>query len=75
MDGVSSSKLIARLEGRILVTLIGWFALMDGIRRVAVPQFIAMFDAWYIAQPGFLVGSALIVLALGVFLSFKGYFA
>jgi hypothetical protein len=60
-------------DWRVLVTLIGWFAVIDGILRVAAPQFIAMFDAWYIAQPGFLVGSALIVLALGIFLSFKGY--
>ena len=62
-------------DWRLLVTLIGWFAVIDGILRVAVPQFIASFDAWYIAQPGFLVSSALIVLALGVLLSFKGYFA
>jgi hypothetical protein len=60
-------------DWRLLVTLIGWFAVIDGILRVAVPQFIARFDAWYIAQPGFLVGSALIVLALGLFLSVKGY--
>ena len=62
-------------DWRLLVTLIGRFAVIDGILRVAVPQFIAAFDAWYIDQPGFLVGSALIVLALGAFLSFKGYFA
>jgi hypothetical protein len=62
-------------DWRFLVTLIGWFAVGDGILRVAVPQFIARFDAWYIAQPGFLIGSGFIVLALGAFLSFKGYFA
>jgi hypothetical protein len=62
-------------DWRFLVTLIGWFAVGDGILRVAVPQFIARFDAWYIAQPGFLIGSGFIVLALGVFLSFRGYFA
>ena len=61
-------------DWRTLVTLIGWFAVGDGTLRVAVPQFIARFDAWYIAQPGFLIGSGFIVLALGVFLSFKGYF-
>ena len=61
-------------DWRTLVTLIGWFAVGDGTLRVAAPQFIARFDAWYIAQPGFLIGSGFIVLALGAFLSFKGYF-
>ena len=61
-------------DWRLLVTLIGWFAVGDGLLRVTAPQFIAGFDAWYIAQPGFLIGSGFIVLALGVFLSFKGYF-
>jgi len=61
-------------DWRTLVTLIGWFAVGDGTLRVAVPHFIARLDAWYIAQPGFLIGSVFIVLALGVFLSFKGYF-
>jgi hypothetical protein len=61
-------------DWRTLVTLIGWFAVGDGTLRVTAPQFIARFDAWYIAQPGFLIGSGFIVLALGAFLSFKGYF-
>jgi hypothetical protein len=60
-------------DWRLLVTLIGWFAVIDGTLRVAVPQFIARFDAWYLGQPGFLVGSAVVVLALGAFLCFKGY--
>jgi hypothetical protein len=60
-------------DWRLLVTLIGWFAVIDGTLRVAVPQFIATFDAWYLGQPGFLVGSAFVVLALGAFLCFKGY--
>jgi hypothetical protein len=60
-------------DWRTLLTLIGWFAVIDGILRVVVPEFIQRFDAWYIAQPGFLTGSGLIVLALGVFVSFKGY--
>ena len=32
-------------DWRTLVTLIGWFAVGDGTLRVAVPQFIARFDA------------------------------
>jgi hypothetical protein len=60
-------------DWRTLLTLIGWFAVADGILRVVVPEFIARFDAWYIAQPGFLTGSGLIVLALGAFLTFKSY--
>jgi hypothetical protein len=60
-------------DWRTLLTLIGWFAVIDGILRVVVPEFIQRFDAWYIAQPGFLTVSGLIVLALGAFTSFKGY--
>jgi hypothetical protein len=60
-------------DWRTLLTLIGWFAVADGILRVVVPEFIQRFDSWYIAQPGFLTGSGLIVLALGAFVSFKGY--
>jgi hypothetical protein len=59
-------------DWRTLLTLIGWFAVIDGILRVVVPEFIQRFDSWYIAQPGFLIGSGLIVLALGLFLSLKG---
>ena len=61
-------------DWRTLLTLIGWFAVIDGTLRVVVPQFIQRFDSWYIAQPGFLIGSGLIVLALGLFLSLKGLF-
>jgi hypothetical protein len=61
-------------DWRTLLTLIGWFAVIDGILRVVVPEFIQRFDTWYIAQPGFLIGSGFIVLALGLFLSFKGLF-
>jgi hypothetical protein len=61
-------------DWRTLLTLIGWFAVIDGILRVVVPEFIQRFDSWYIAQPGFLIGSGLIVLALGLFLSLKGLF-
>ena len=61
-------------DWRTLLTLIGWFAVIDGTLRVVFPQFIQRFDTWYIAQPGFLIGSGLIVLALGLFLSLKGLF-
>jgi hypothetical protein len=61
-------------DWRTLLTLIGWFAVIDGTLRVVVPEFIQRFDTWYIAQPGFLLGSGLIVLALGLFLSLKGLF-
>ncbi len=61
-------------DWRTLLTLIGWFVVIDGTLRVVVPEFIQRFDTWYIAQPGFLLGSGLIVLALGLFLSLKGLF-
>jgi hypothetical protein len=38
-------------DWRLLVTLIGWFAVIDGTLRVVVPQFIAAFDACISASP------------------------
>jgi hypothetical protein len=39
------------IDWRTLLTLVGWFAVIEGILRVVVPEFIQRCDAWYIASP------------------------
>jgi hypothetical protein len=59
-------------DWRVVITILGWLSLLGGIARIVWPQLAAQVGTAMIQGAGFLAAGVL-VLALGAFLSFKGY--
>jgi uncharacterized membrane protein len=57
----------------VIVTVVGWLCLIAGLARILFPAQIAQIAATVILVPGLLPEAAVILLALGGFLSFKAY--
>jgi hypothetical protein len=62
-------------DWRSLITLLGWIMTMVGVYRIIAPQFVNFVGTAVIAHSGFLYGAGIVLLALGGFLTFKGYAA
>ena len=57
----------------VVVTVLGWLFLLGGLVRMLFPFQLAAMAAGIAQNTGFIVGEAVILLALGAFLSVKGY--
>ena len=58
---------------RILVTVIGWLAIVGGLVRMWIPQYAApIAETFAVSGAGLAVGG-IVVLGLGAFLSYKAY--
>lgn len=57
----------------VIVTIIGWICILGGLLRALFPVLVAQIAVRVIRVPGILPVAAVIMLALGVFLSFKAY--
>jgi len=62
-------------DWRSLVTLAGWIATIGGIWRIFAPKFVPFVGNAVIANPHFFLGTGIVLLVLGGFLTFKGYVA
>jgi uncharacterized membrane protein len=60
---------------RLIITVFGWLAIIGGILRMTVPQFAQALGAAVYDRAGVVAAVGLVTLALGGFLSFKGYSA
>jgi hypothetical protein len=61
------------LNWPVIITLLGWLALVRGAIRVLFPQRAEALAIKMLAGNNVLIGSVIFVLALGVILSFFGY--
>jgi len=57
----------------VLVTALGWFALLAGLARIMFPTQLAAIAVGAVQSTGLLPAVAIVYLAVGAFLSFKGY--
>jgi hypothetical protein len=57
----------------LLVTVLGWLALLGGLSRVLFPTRLADIAVPAVQTPAVLATVAIVLLAAGVFLSFKAY--
>lgn len=57
----------------VLVTVLGWVAIVSGLARMLFPTQLAAIAAAVAQRPGGIIAGAIILLVLGAFLSFKGY--
>jgi uncharacterized membrane protein len=60
-------------DWRLIVTLLGWLAVIGGIFRIVFPQEVTRIGARMIARDDTLVVGGVVMLALGIVLSFYGY--
>jgi hypothetical protein len=57
----------------VLVTVVGWLALLGGFSRILFPTRLAPIAVGAVQRTGVLPAVAIVFLAVGTFLSFKGY--
>jgi uncharacterized membrane protein len=57
----------------LIITVLGWLAIVGGTVRMLAPQVVEQVGAAMVAQAWFVMGLAILLLAIGGFLSFKGY--
>jgi cytochrome bd-type quinol oxidase subunit 2 len=57
----------------VLVTILGWLAIVGGLARMLFPLRLAAMAAAFAQSTGLMIAGAVVLLALGAFLSFKAY--
>jgi hypothetical protein len=57
----------------VLVTVLGWFAILSGLVRMFFPTQGAAIAAGLAQRTGLIIAAAVVFLVLGAFLTFKGY--
>ncbi len=62
-------------DWRSLITAIGWLVTGIGTFRIIAPQFPAFVGGSIVMNGGFFIGAGIVLLALGGFITFKGYAA
>jgi len=62
-------------DWRSTVTMIGWVLTCVGAFRIIAPQFANFIASAIIANAGFFTGLGIVLIALGGFITFKGYVA
>lgn len=62
-------------DWRVIITIFGWLALIKGIWLIILPNTIIKITQAYQRNAALLVFHSFLLLALGIFLSIKGYSA
>jgi hypothetical protein len=57
----------------ILVTTLGWLLLIGGLIRMLFPIWLAGLAADLVNNAGFIVGEAVVLVAIGAYLSYRAY--
>jgi len=57
----------------VLVTILGWLALVGGLIRILLPTRLAEIAAGFGQNTGLITAAAIVLLVIGGFLSFKAY--
>ena len=62
-------------DWRSFITALGWLFTSAGMFRILAPQFVTFVGKAIVAHGGFFIGAGIVLLALGGFITFKGYVA
>jgi hypothetical protein len=60
-------------DWRSVITLLGWIFITAGVWRIIAPQFVPFVGGAILSNYGFFTGAGVVLLALGGFITFKGY--
>jgi hypothetical protein len=58
---------------RTIITVFGWMSVLAGAARITIPDVLAKFASSIVFAEGAVMAGAIVSLALGAFLTFKGY--
>ena len=61
-------------DWRVIITVLGWLSVIGGVLRIVLPQSVASLGAAIFARNGVPLVAAIVMLVLGGWLSFMGYF-
>jgi uncharacterized membrane protein len=62
------------LSWAVIITIIGWLAVLRGVLRLLIPQQMGDFLTRVLSRgPGVLTGVGVVALVVGAFLAWKGY--
>ncbi|XIA65712.1 hypothetical protein ACFIOY_05525 [Bradyrhizobium sp. TZ2] len=61
------------MNWRLILTVLGWLMSIGGIMRIVLPQFAVAVGSTIYGGRAATIVAALVVGALGAFLSYKGY--
>ena len=62
-------------DWRSVITAVGWVLTAVGTYRLLAPQLAVFLAGSIVANPNFFTGAGIVLLALGGFITFKGYVA
>jgi uncharacterized membrane protein len=62
-------------DWRSVITLIGWIFTAASVWRIIAPQFVPFVGGAILANQGFFTGAGIVLIAIGGFITFKGYVA
>jgi hypothetical protein len=60
-------------DWRSTITAVGWVLTLAGVWRIIAPQFVPFVGGAILSNHNFFVGAGIVLLALGGFITFKGY--
>jgi hypothetical protein len=60
-------------DWRVIITIFGWLGIIGGALRIMFPQLVEAVGTGMLAQRSLIVGAWVVVLALGLWLSYVGY--
>jgi hypothetical protein len=60
-------------DWRAIISVFGWLMVIGGVVRILVPQLVETIGLAIYTSTAFMTGAGIVVLALGGFLSFRGY--
>jgi len=60
-------------DWRVIITIFGWLGVIGGALRIMFPQLVAQIGTSMLAQRGAVVGAWIVVILLGLWLSYLGY--
>jgi hypothetical protein len=62
-------------DWRVAITLSGWLCVVAGVMRLVFPHVVEAIgaSAMAVVSNGWIIGEGIVILALGTWLSFKGY--
>jgi hypothetical protein len=60
-------------DWRVIITVFGWLGVIGGALRIVFPQVVERIGTAMLAQGGLVVGAWIVVLLLGLWLSYLGY--
>jgi hypothetical protein len=61
-------------DWRIVITILGWAAVVGGVLRIVFPQWVEQIGTTMLSNRGAVTGAWIVLLLLGIWLSYAGYF-